>query len=294
MIDEELAKKIRRIEIFTNKAVNDALAGEYHSVFKGAGMEFEEVRPYAPGDEIRSIDWNVTARAGEPFVKRFVEERDQRVMLLVDLSASGRFGTTAQTKNDLAAELCALLAFSAIKNNDRAGLIAFTDRIEHYLAPKKGSGHVLRLIRDILGFRPAGTGTNIACALDHLARVTTKRCVVFLISDFIDTGYEKALRIAARRHDVIAVSIADPRERELPDAGLILARDAESGEEIWLDTGSRAVRERYATAARARELLLKERLRGLGIDHIPLVSGGDYMKQLVTFFRMRERRKVAG
>lgn len=294
MLDKELAKKIRYIQIYTSKAVNDVLAGEYHSVFKGSGMEFESVRPYAPGDEIRSIDWNVTARAGEPFIKRYIEERDMRVMFLVDLSASGHFGTCGRTKNELAAELSALLAFSAIKNNDRVGLLAFTDRIERYIPPRKGTAHVLRLVRDILGLRPEGMGTDIGGALDYLARMTSKRCVVFLISDFLTGGYERALRIAGRRHDVVAISLTDPRERELPNAGLFLARDAETGAEMWIDSASRKVREAYHKAAQVRELTLRDSFRRMQIDHIPLTTGEDYLRQLVRFFRMRERRKAAG
>lgn len=294
MLDKELAKKIRYIQIYTSKAVNDVLAGEYHSVFKGTGMEFEEVRPYAPGDEIRSIDWNVTARAGEPFIKRYVEERDMRVMFLVDLSASGHFGTCGRTKNELAAELSALLAFSAIKNNDRVGLLAFTDRVEQYITPRKGTGHVLRLVRDILSLQPQGCGTDIGMALDYLARMSSKRSVVFLISDFLTSGYERSLRIAAKRHDLVAVSLTDPRERELPNAGLFLARDAESGEEVWVDSASKQVRAEYKLTAEVRALQLRDSFRKMQIDHIPLTAGEDYLRQLIRFFRMRERRKAAG
>lgn len=294
MIDKELAKKIRYIQIYTSKAVNDILAGEYHSVFKGSGMEFQEVRQYAPGDEIRSIDWNVTARAGEPYVKRFIEERDLRVMFLVDLSASGHFGTTTQTKNELAAELCALLAFCAIKNNDRVGMLAFTDRVERYIPPKKGTPHVLRLVREVLGLKPEGDGTDITGALDHLGRITSKRCVVFLISDFIAEGYEKALRVMGKKHDVIAISLSDPRELELPNAGMFPARDAESGQIVWVDSASKKTRENYARTARARLLRLSDKFRALKIDHIQLRTGEDYLRGLVRFFRMRERRKIAG
>lgn len=294
MIDKELAKKIRYIQIYTSKAVNDVLSGEYHSVFKGSGIEFDEVRKYAPGDEIRSIDWNVTARMGEPYIKRFVEERDMRVMFLVDLSASGAFGTSLKTKNELAAEVCSLLAFSAIKNNDRVGLISFTDRIEQYITPKKGASHVLRLVREILSCKPEGQGTDISMALDHLAKVTTKKCVVFLLSDFIDSGYEKSLRIISKRHDVIALSVRDRREMELPDCGLFKARDAESGEEVWIDSSSKKVRHNFSVQAKVRQLKLEESLRAMKVDHIPLLCGEDYLKSLVRFFRMRERRKSVG
>lgn len=291
MLDKELAKKIRYIQIYTSKAVNDILAGEYHSVFKGSGMEFEEVRQYAPGDEIRSIDWNVTARAGEPYIKRYIEERDMRVMFLVDVSASNILGTAKQSKTELAAELTSLLAFSAIKNNDRVGLVAFSDEIEHYIPPKKGTPHVLRLVREILSLKPKGRRTDIKNALEYLAKITTKRCVVFLISDFFDEGYDKQLRILSKKHDVVAISLTDKLEKELPKAGIFLARDAESGEQIWVDSSSKKVREGYAKQSKIRELKLRDKMRSLKVDHIPLTTGEDYLKGLMRFFRMRESRK---
>ena len=290
MIPKELAKKIRFIQIYTSKAVNDVLAGEYHSVFKGRGMEFDEVREYTPGDEIRTIDWNVTARTGQPYVKRYVEERELTVMFVVDLSASGTFGSTEKLKNEVAAELCALLAFSAIKNNDKVGLIVFTDVIELYIPPKKGLSHVLRLIRDLLNFKPRQTRTDIGQALDYLGRVNHRRAVVFLVSDFQAEGYEKRLRVLARRHDLIAVSISDPRERELPNVGLVELADAETGERVLIDSGSEAVRREYRKLGRERSEGLAEMFRAGGIDHINLVSGRDYVRDLVGFFRMRERR----
>jgi len=290
MIPKELAKKIRFIQIHTSRAVNDVLAGEYHSVFKGRGMEFDEVREYAPGDDIRTIDWNVTARTGSPYVKRFVEERELTVMFLVDLSASGSFGTREKLKNEVAAELCALLAFSAIKNNDKVGLIVFTDHIELYIPPKKGVSHVLRVIRDLLNFEPSRAHTDVAQALDFLGRVTHRRAVVFLVSDFQAEGYEKRLRITARRHDLIAVSLTDPREAKLPAAGLIELEDAESGERVVVDSGSAAVRRRYEALARERADKLTSSLRSMGIDQIPVVTGEDYVSDLVKFFRVRERR----
>ncbi len=289
-LPRELAKKIRYLQIYTTKAVNDVLAGEYHSVFKGRGMEFDEVREYTPGDEIRTIDWNVTARMGHPFVKRYVEERELTVMFLVDLSASGAFGSREKLKNEVAAELCALLAFSAIKNNDKVGLIVFTDSVELYIPPNKGVTHVLRLIRDVLSFRPRQSRTDIAGALDFLGRITHRRAVVFLVSDFLATGYEKRLRIAARRHDLIAVSITDPRERELPNAGLIDLEDAETGEVVTVDTGSEASRRQYAVLGKKRDAKLRETFTSTGIDHIRVVSGKDYVRNLVSFFRMREGR----
>ena len=290
MISKELAKKIRFIQIYTSKAVNDVLAGEYHSVFKGRGMEFDEVREYTPGDEIRTIDWNVTARVGHPYVKRYVEERELTVMFVVDLSASGTFGSTEKRKNEVAAELCALLAFSAIKNNDKVGLIVFTDVIELYIPPKKGLSHVLRLIRDLLDFKPRQTRTDIGQALDYLGRVSHRRAVVFLVSDFQAEGYQKRLRVVARRHDLIAVSITDPREARLPNVGLVELEDTETGERVLIDTGSERVRREYEKAGRERADGLAEMFRSDGIDHIRLESGRDYVRDLVGFFRMRERR----
>ncbi|NLF25777.1 MAG: DUF58 domain-containing protein [Deltaproteobacteria bacterium] len=293
MIPKELAKKIRYIEIYTSKAVNDVLAGRYQSVFKGRGMEFEEVREYAPGDEIRSIDWNVTARMGRPFVKRFVEERELSIMFLVDLSASGSFGSVDKTKNEVAAELCALLAFSAIKNNDKVGLIAFTDEVEMYIPPKKGTSHVLRLIRELLGFKPRAIKTDISAALDYLGRLRLKRAVVFLVSDFIAEGFERPLRVVAKRHDLIALSINDPREMELPAVGLIELKDTETGEQILIDSRDAGGRQRYAAAAKERRAALQAMFRSMSIDHVEVISGHDYVRNLMVFFRQRERRRAA-
>ena len=290
MIPKELAKKIRFIQIHTKRAVNDVLAGEYHSVFKGRGMEFDEVREYSPGDEIRTIDWNVTARTGQPYVKRYVEERELTVLFVVDLSASGAFGTREKLKNEVAAELCALLAFSAIKNNDKVGLIIFTDIIELYIPPGKGTSHVLRLIRDLLNFKPHQTRTDIAQALDYLGRITHRKAVVFLVSDFLAEGYEKPLGIVARRHDLIAISITDPREKELPKVGLIELEDAETGETVVVDSGSAQVRRRYEASGRERDERLAESFRSSGVDHIPVMTGRDHVRDLVRFFRARERR----
>ena len=290
MIPKELAKKIRFIEIYTNKAVNDVLAGEYHSVFKGRGMEFDEVREYTPGDEIRTIDWNVTARTGQPYVKRYVEERELTVLFVVDLSASGSFGSREKRKNEVAAELCALLSFSAVKNNDKVGLIVFTDVIELYIPPAKGVSHVLRLIRELLNFRPRRRRTDIAQALDYLGRITHRRAVVFLVSDFLAEGYEKPLRIVARRHDLIAVSLSDPREQSLPPIGLIELEDAETGEAMVVDAGNAEVRRRWKALAREREDRLAELFRASGVDAIPIVTGRDYVRDLTAFFRRREKR----
>jgi uncharacterized protein (DUF58 family) len=290
LIPKELAKKIRYLEIYTNKAVNDILAGEYESVFKGRGMEFDEVREYTAGDEVRTIDWNVTARTGHPYVKRFVEERELTIMFLVDLSASGAFGSIEKTKNEVAAELCALLAFSAIKNNDKVGLIVFTDTVEMFIPAKKGVSHVLRLIRELLNFRPRKVSTNIVEALDYLGRITHKRCVVFLISDFQSEGFEKPLRILGKRHDLIALSITDPREIRMPDVGLVELEDAETGERVVIDTGDSGVRREYEQFGRQRSGRLRKLFRSIDVDHAELVTGRDYVRDLVGFFRSRERR----
>lgn len=291
-----VARKIRLIEIQTSKAVDDVLAGEYSSVFKGSGMEFEEVREYAPGDEIRSIDWNVTARMGRPFVKRYVEERELTVWLLVDLSASGAFGSLSQLKNEAAAEFCALLAFAAIRNNDKVGLIVFTDRVELSIPPSKGRTHVLRLIRELLRFEPEGRGTDLAVALEYLGRVTHKRGVVFLVSDFLSPGVlaeqsGKQLRVLARRHDLIAVTVGDRRERELPDIGLIELEDAETGECVLIDTSSARVRRDYAADARRRGAERQSFFRFTGIDEVEVMTGQDYVRDLRKLFRRREGRR---
>lgn len=293
MIPRELAAKIRTLQIYTTKVVNDVLGGEYESVFKGRGMEFDEVREYQVGDDVRTIDWNVTARAGKPFIKVFREERELTVIFLVDLSASGSFGSVKQTKNELAAEICALLAFAAIRNNDKVGLMAFTDQVEMFIPPGKGVRHVLRVIREILTFRPGRTRTDIARALDTLGKIQARRAVVFLISDFQAEGFEKSLRILGRRHDLVAISVADNRELRLPPVGLLELEDAETGEIVLVDTGSREVRKRYEALALERSGKLAEMLRSMGIDHIRLETGKAYMRDLMAFFRNRERRRMA-
>ena len=290
MLPREILKKVRQIEIRTNREVTDVIGGQYHSVFKGRGMEFEEVREYLPGDEVRAIDWNVTARFGHPFIKKFKEERELTVMLVVDVSASGQFGSGRQSKNELAAELGAVLAFSAIRNNDKVGVILFTDKIEKYVAPKKGRRHVLRVVREILAFQPTGTGTNLTRAFDYLNRVQPKRAVTFVLSDFQDTGFEKKLRLAGRRHDVVALSLRDPREEELPAVGLVELRDAETGQHVTVDTFDRQVREAFHSRAQARVETLRGVLRSASVDHVEIRTDTDYMRPLVKFFRMRERR----
>lgn len=290
MISKELAKKIRYIQIYTSKAVNDALAGEYESLFKGRGMAFSEVREYQVGDDIRTIDWNVTARTGNPHVKLYIEERELTVLFLVDLSASGAFGSAQRTKNEVAAELCALLSFSAIKNNDKVGLILFTDHVEKFIPAAKGTTHVLRIIRELLNFTPSKAQTDITGAIEYLDRVTTKRCVTFLISDFFGEGFEKPLRAMGKRHDLIAVSVADPREIRMPDVGLIELEDAETGERIIIDTGSYAVRQQYEKLGTARQEGLRKLFRSIDVDHLEVLTGRDYVLDLVRFFKMRARR----
>ncbi|MCB9385157.1 MAG: DUF58 domain-containing protein [Bryobacterales bacterium] len=290
MISKELAKKIRLIEITTRRAVNDTLAGEYHSVFKGRGMEFDEVREYTPGDDVRTIDWNVTARTGTPHVKRFVEERELTVLLAVDLSGSGAFGSGGQLKNEVAAELCALLAFSAIKNNDKVGVVAFTDRVEKFIPPKKGASHVLRVVRDLLKLEPEGRGTDLAAALEFIGRISRRRSIVFLISDFLAHEYLKPLRLVAGRHDLVAISVLDPRERDLPDVGLVELEDPETGERVLLDTSSDAVRSRFQALGRVRDKQRQELFRTTGVDEIQVQAGEDYVRDLMSFFRKRERR----
>lgn len=290
MIPKELLKKIRRIQIRTSHMVNDVLAGQYHSAFKGRGMEFEEVRQYQIGDDVRTIDWNVTARCGEPFVKLFREERELTVMLLVDMSRSHLFGTAGQLKRELAAEVCATLAFSAIHNNDKVGLICFTDQIERFVPPKKGTRHVLRVIRELLYHEPTGTGTDIAAAIEHLNRVTTRRSVVFLVSDFQASDYERPLRVAKRRHDLIPINIVDPREMDLPNLRFIELYDAETGQTVVVDTSSRRFRSEYADRAAQTADERRRMLRSMDVDSIEVTTGESFVEPLTRFFRAREAR----
>jgi uncharacterized protein (DUF58 family) len=290
MISEELAKKIRIIQITTRKVINDVLAGEYTSVFKGRGMEFDEVREYMPGDDVRTIDWNVTARTGHPYVKRFVEERELTVIFIVDLSASGEFGSVDKLKNEVAAEFCALLAFSAVKNNDKVGLIVFTDQVEMFIPPKKGTSHVLRVIRELLNFKPRQAQTDIVGALDFFGKVTSKKAVVFLVSDFQAEGFEKTMRVLSKRHDLVAVTIVDPREVRFPNAGLIELEDAETGEIVLIDTASTGVRGRYERLGREQSERFKQLFASMDVDQIEVMTDRDYVPRLVQFFRTRERR----
>lgn len=290
MLPSELMQQIRRIQIRTNRMVSDVLAGQYESVFKGQGMEFKEVREYVPGDDVRAIDWNVTARTGHPHVKVLAEEREMTVMLLVDMSGSGRFGSVARFKNELAAELCAVLAFSAVRNNDKVGLLIFTDEVELFIPPKKGRQHVLRVIREVLYYQPRGTKTNIPEALHYLSGVVKRRAVAFIISDFMADDYETALRIANRRHDIIAVAVTDPREEVLPDVGWLSVRDTESGRETLVNTSDPQVRKEYAVAARQRADRRDDTFRRTAVDAMRVRTDTPYVDELYRFFRMRERR----
>ena len=294
---KEILKKVRQIEIRTNRLVNDSLAGQYHSVFKGRGMDFDEVREYVPGDEVRANDWNVTARAGRPFVKKFTEERELTILLAVDVSASGNFGSGPQSKRQMAAELASVLAFSAIRNNDKVGLVLFTDQIEQYIPPKKGRQHVLRVIREILYFEPHSRGTDIVRALDFANQVTNRRAIMFLLSDFELPNQDQALaevrravRLASRRHDVVAIHVHDLREMELPDVGQLAIEDAETGELIELDTTSERVRSRFAELAQKRVDKLRRALAGEGVDALNLDTREPYEPALRSFFKNRERK----
>ena len=292
-LTREMIRRIRRIEIRTRRLVNDSMAGEYHSVFRGRGMEFSEVREYQIGDDIRTIDWNVTSRMGHPYIKKYVEERELTVALLVDASGSGEFGTSSRLKGAMAAEVSALLAFSAIQNNDRVGLIQFTDRVEKHVPAKKGRTHVLRVIRELLCAQPASRGTDIPQALDYALHVFRKKSVMFLISDFLATGYENALRRAARRHDLVCLVISDPREEDLPAVGLMEVEDAETGELLVVDTSHAALRREYRARALRRIDERRRLFRRLGIDSVELRTDRPYDVPLVRFFEARARRARA-
>jgi uncharacterized protein (DUF58 family) len=289
-VPPEVLRAVRRIEIRTRRLVKESMAGEYHSVFRGRGMEFSEVREYQIGDDVRSIDWNVSARMGHPFVKKYVEERELTVFLVVDVSGSKEFGSVARTKGDLAAEVAALLAFSAIKNNDRVGAIFFTGRVEKYIPPTKGRTHVLRVIREILSFDPVDRGTSIRAALEYAARVLRRHCVLFLISDFLDAGYEKPLRIAARKYDLVAIAVEDPREEEIPAVGLVELEDAETGERRIVDTSDRSLPALAKAAAAARRAALAKTLASCGVDLVRLSTGRPYDVPLIRYFEERARR----
>lgn len=290
MISRELVKKLKKIEIYTSRLANDQLAGSYHSVFKGRGMAFSEVRQYQPGDDVRFIDWNVSARMNDTYVKVFTEEREMTVMLLVDLSASGRFGSTDKPKIETVAEVAALLAFSAIKNNDRVGLILFTDQVERFVPPKKGRSHVMRVVTEILNAEPKSEGTDLGVALDLLGGVGKRKTVAFLISDFIAEHYEKPLKVVSAKHDLIPIQIVDPREDELPDVGLALMEDLETGDLVEIDTSSLSVRADYAREMQRQRASREHLFRRLQLDHITVSTDRDFVKPLTELFRMRQRR----
>jgi len=288
---EEMLARIRRLQIRARRLVRLLFLGEYHSVFRGRGLEFSEVREYEPGDEVRLIDWNVTARMGTPYIKKYVEERELVLYLLVDVSPSSGFSSTAATKRELAAELATLLAFAANANNDKTGLIAFSDRVELFLPPRKGLQHVLRMARELLYLEPKGRGTNIGVAADLLMSITRRPSVAFVISDFLTTGYEASLRLAAQKHDLTAVSLTDPRELELPSVGIIRLQDPETGAQVLVDTEDARERTRYATAAAERVVGRRRLLAGLGIEEIPLRTDRSYIQPLMTYFKARAGRR---
>jgi uncharacterized protein (DUF58 family) len=289
-VPPEVLRQVRLIELRTRRLVNSLFAGEYRSIFKGHGMEFAEVREYMPGDEVRSIDWNVTARMGKPFVKRYVEERELTVMLVVDLSGSSQYGTVARFKSEMATELAAVLTMSAVRNNDRVGVLLFTDRVEHVVPPGKGRRHALRIIRDVLVHAPKGKGTDIGGALEYLNRLLPHRAIVFLISDLIDPGVERPLKYLAQRHDVVVAPLEDPSEWVLPDIGVARFVDPETGQVVSVDTSDRRVREGFERASEAERAARRQLLRRLAIDEVPVNTRDGYLEALLRFFRARGRR----
>jgi uncharacterized protein (DUF58 family) len=290
---KEILRKIRRLELRTRRLVESSFAGQYQSVFKGRGMNFEEVRPYTPGDEIRSIDWNVTARTGEPYIKKFTEEREMTVMILLDVSASGNFGSVEESKREMAAEIAAILAFSAIHNNDKVGLLLFSDRVELFIPPKKGRHHILRLIREMLYFEPVGRGTDLSGALEYLSKVVTRRSLLFVVSDFLAPDFSRPLTVTAKRHDTVALRVVDPAEENLPDVGVVLLEDPETGEQIEVDTSRRSISRSYAKHAEDRLRDLGRLFGARGIDLLELHTDRDYLPVLRGFFERRGRRLAA-
>ncbi len=295
MLPADVLRQIRRLQIRARRAVATMLGGEYHSAFKGTGLAFDEVREYQPGDDVRGIDWNVTARMGSPYLKRYVEERELTILLAVDVSASGRFGTGERTKRTVAAEIAALVAFCAVNNNDRVGLLAVSDRVERYVPPNKGTRHVLRLLRDILYFEPEHKGTNLTAAFEHLNKALRRRAIVFFLSDFLtDDAYEDAFRRTARRHDLVAVRVGDARERNWPDAGLVRLEDAETGRQLLIDTSRPRFREAFAARAAERRAAFTKLTRTAQVDLVEADTDGTHFDELVKFFRLRERRRRHG
>ena len=289
MIPRELFRKIRHVEIRTKGLVENVFGGEYHSAFRGRGIEFSEVRPYQIGDDVRSIDWNVSARMGEPYIKLFEEEREQTLLLMVDISGSGDFGSSGTTKREVAAEICAVLGFSAIRNNDKVGLLLFSDKIERFVPPKKGRRHVLRIIRDLYVHEAASRGTNVKAALDHAHHMLNRRAIVILVSDFLDAGYDKALRTLAQKHDVVAIRLLDPREEALPKVGLLSLTDAETGRPVLVDTSSKTVRNTFSARAADREAAVQSALKRARVDTVTVRTDADYVEPLVALFKRRNR-----
>ena len=290
MLPKEVLENVRRLEIGTKGLVNEIFSGEYHTVFKGRGMEFAEVREYVPGDDIRLIDWNVSARTGSPFIKVFSEERELSMMLVVDMSRSGTFGTSYRMKDEVAIEICALLAFSAMKNNDKVGLLIFTDRVEKFIPPRKGRQHVLRVLREIVYHEPENKGTNMSSALEYLLRVIRRNSVVFILSDFMDDGFQKSLRVVSSKHDVIAIKVTDKLEIQLPDAGLISLVDAETGENVVVDTSDEKIRNSYSALRQAQQEELEKMFKKINLDYINIKTGESYVEPLYKFFRKRAKR----
>ncbi|MDX1439053.1 MAG: DUF58 domain-containing protein [Rubricoccaceae bacterium] len=291
MIPRELFRKIRHVEIRTKGLVENVFGGEYHSAFRGRGIEFSEVRPYQFGDDVRSIDWNVSARMGEPYIKLFEEEREQTLMLVVDISGSGDFGSGGKTKREIAAEMCAVLGFSAVRNNDKVGLLLFSDEVERFVPPKKGRQHVLRIVRDLFVHPPASRGTNINAALDHVHHVLNRRAIVVLVSDFLDVAYDQTLRMLSRKHDVVAIRLLDPREETIPRMGLVALKDAETGRPALVDTSSKRVRNAFTEKAAERESLVQDALKRARVDTVTVRTDHDYVDPLVAFFKRRNRER---
>jgi len=290
MIPKEILRKVRRIEIRTTRLVNDLFGGEYESVFKGQGIEFADVREYVPGDDIRTIDWNVTARSQHPFVKKFVEERELTVLFLVDMSGSQYFGTGEKLKSEVAAEIAALLAFAAVKNKDKTGMVITTDEVEKYIPVKKGRMHVLRVVREILYYKPKRKSTRLQAGLEYLHRMLTRTAVIFVISDFMDSGYEKALKILSRRHDVIAIHLKDRRESELPSVGLMEVEDCETGQTMMVDSSDPGLQKHFKKKAEEREEKLDRLFKTIGVDKIEIAAETSYVEPLMKFFKIREKR----
>lgn len=291
MIPKEVLKQVKRIEIRTSRLVNDLFGGEYESIFKGRGIEFADVREYVPGDDIRTIDWNVTARSQRPFVKKYVEERELTVLFVVDGSGSQHFGTATKFKSTVTAEICALLAFSAIRNNDKVGLLIFTDQVEKFVPIKKGRSHALRVIREILYYQPKGRRTNLRVALEHLQKTLKRSAVIFVVSDFLDEGYEKPLKVLSRKHDLIAIQLIDPREQALPSSGIVQFEDSETGETLLIDTRSKKIREGFSQLYENRQKKITKMFQSMRVDKIDILTNQSYSEPIMKFFRKRERRK---